>query len=144
MKELQVRRLERGDLENGFLKSLDSLRQASGISAAKADEVFERIESNPNHSIFVALNGSKIVGTCTLLIESKFIHEGSIVGHIEDVSIDADCQGMGVGLYLVKAVLNASSEMGCYKTLLDCQDNVVKFYEKIGFKKSATTMRFDH
>ena len=94
--------------------------------------------------IFVASDGDRIVGTCTLLIESKFIHDGGIVGHIEDVSVDAKYQGTGVGGTLVKAVLEAAAKMGCYKTILDCQDEIMKFYEKIGFKKSATTMRFDH
>ena len=139
-----IRKLKRDDLENGFLKSLDSLRQASDISKTKADEVFDSIESNPNHAIFVASDGDRIVGTCTLLIESKFIHDGGIVGHIEDVSVDAIYQGTGVGGTLVKAVLEAAGRMGCYKTILDCQDDIVKFYEKIGFKKSANTMRFDH
>ena len=139
-----IRKLKRDDLENGFLQSLDSLRQASGISKTKSDEIFHSIESNPNHVIFVASDGDRIVGTCTLLIESKFIHDGGIVGHIEDVSVDAKYQGTGVGGTLVKAVLEAAGKMGCYKTILDCQDDIVKFYEKIGFKKSATTMRFDH
>ena len=116
--DLLIRKLKQDDLENGFLQSLDSLRQASGISKTKSDEVFHSIESN---WIFVALDGDRIVGTCTLLIESKFIHDGGIVGHIEDVSVDAKYQGTGVGGTLVKAVLEAAAKMGCYKTILDCK-----------------------
>ncbi len=139
-----IRKLKRDDLENGFLQSLDSLRPASGISKTKSDEVFESIESNPDHTVFVALNDDRIVGACTLLVESKFIHDGGMIGHIEDVSVDAKYQGTGVGGTLVKAVLEIASKRGCYKTVLDCQEDIVGFYEKIGFKRSATTMRFDH
>ncbi|MDI1495506.1 MAG: acetyltransferase GNAT family [Cenarchaeum symbiont of Oopsacas minuta] len=141
---LAIRKLERGDLENGFLKSLDSLRQATGINKEKADEVFEHIESNPHHMVLVAVSDDRVVGTCTLLMENKFIHKGSKICHIEDLSVDAEYQGTGVGRSLIKAALDASAKDGCYKTLLDCQKNVAEFYEKIGFKKSAIMMRFDH
>ena len=107
---------------------------------------FTVIESNPNHVIFVASDGDRIVGTCTSLLIDIQVYPRwwHSLGHIEDVSVDAKYQGTGVGGTLVKAVLEAAAKMGCYKTILDCQDEIMKFYEKIGFKKSATTMRFDH
>ena len=62
--------------------------------------------------IFVALDGDRIVGTCTLLIESKFIHDGGIVGHIEDVSVDAKYQGTGVGKHSSKGSIRGSCQNG--------------------------------
>ena len=88
MSEPIIRKLRKEDLWNGFLTTLDSLRQASTIDKTKAEEIFEKINSNPDHIIAVAELDGKIVGTTTLLIESKFIHNGGIVGHIEDVVID--------------------------------------------------------
>ncbi len=63
-----IRELREEDIQNGFLKSLDSLTLASDIDKDKAVEVFERINSNPDYIIAVAELDGKIVGTTTLLI----------------------------------------------------------------------------
>ena len=97
MSEPIIRELKKEDLWNGFLKSLDSLKLASDIDKTKAEEVFEKINSNPDYIIAVAEIEGKIVGSTTLLIESKFIHQGGLVGHIEDVSVDKDFQGKKIG-----------------------------------------------
>ena len=80
-------------LWNGFLTSLDSLREASNIDKSKQMKIFEKINSNKDHIIAVAEVDGKIVGSTTLLIEQKFIHDGGLVGHIEDVVVDKKFQG---------------------------------------------------
>jgi len=80
MTDVKIREIEKSDLEKGFLESLDSLRLASDLGLDKAREVFDKIKSNPNHKIFVAQVGEKIVGSTTLFIEPKFIHHGGLVG----------------------------------------------------------------
>ncbi|MFB5598584.1 MAG: GNAT family N-acetyltransferase [Nitrosopumilaceae archaeon] len=131
-------------LLNGFLESLDSLRKASDIDPKKAKKVLESIQSNPNHVIFVAILDNKIVGSTTLLIEPKFIHQGGLVGHIEDVVVTKEKQGLGIGEKLIEYSLEHAKKTGCYKTILDCTDAVKPFYEKIGFKRHSNAMRFDH
>ena len=144
MADVTIRQLEENDLFNGFLQSLDSLRAASNIDREKAKQVFEKIKSNPNHVIFVAVLDGKVVGSTTMLIEPKFIHDGGNVGHIEDVVVTKDQQGKGIGEKLIKALLEHAKNNNCYKTILDCTDEVSAFYEKIGFKKHQHCMRFDH
>ena len=139
-----IRELRKEDLWNGFLITLDSLRQASNIDKNKAEEIFEKINSNPNHIIAVAELDGKIVGATTLLIEPKFIHKGGLVGHIEDVVIAKEHQGTGIGEKLINFVLDHAKQNQCYKTILDGTDDVKQFYEKIGFKKHSNCMRFDH
>ena len=78
MTEVLIRKLEEEDLFNGFLTALDTLRKASDIDSTKAKEIFQKIDSNPEHVIFVAVIDGKIVGSTTLLIEQKFIHQGRI------------------------------------------------------------------
>ena len=65
MSEPIIRELRKEDLENGFLTTLDSLRQTSDIERNKAEEIFEKISSNPDHVIVVAELDGKIVGTTT-------------------------------------------------------------------------------
>jgi len=144
MSEPIIRELRKEDLWNGFLTTLDTLRQTSDIDRNKADEIFEKINSNPDHIVAVAELDGKIVGSTTLLIEPKFIHKGGVVGHIEDVVIDKKFQGQKIGEKIMKYLLEFAKNRGCYKTILDCTDDVKPFYEKLGFKHIANELRFDH
>ncbi len=144
MSDLNIRELRKEDLGNGFLITLDSLRQTSDIERNKAEEIFEKINSNPDHIIAVAELDGKIVGSTTLLIEPKFIHGGGLVGHIEDVVVDKNFQGQKIGEKIMKFLLEFAKNRGCYKTILDCTDDVKPFYEKLGFKHIANELRFDH
>jgi len=144
MNEPIIRELKKEDIWNGFLKSLDSLKPASNMDRTKAEIIFEKINSNPDYIIAVAEIEGKIVGSTTLLIESKFIHNGGLVGHIEDVVVNKDFQGKKIGEKIMKYLLKVSKDRGCYKTILDCTDDVTPFYEKLGFKHVANELRFDN
>ena len=144
MNELKIRELKEDDLFNGFLTSLDSLRKTSNIEKNTAQKIFEKINNNPDHIIAVAEKEGKIVGSATLLLETKFIHNGGIVGHIEDVVVDKDHQRHKIGEKIIKYLLDIAKNRGCYKTILDCVDDVKPFYEKLGFKHNANALRFDH
>ena len=61
MSEITIRELEKKDLWNGFLTTLDSLRTASDIDKNTAESVFDKIRSNPDHIIAVAEYEGKIV-----------------------------------------------------------------------------------
>jgi len=144
MIDLIIRELEEKDFANGFLTTLDVLRDTSGMSEGKALEIFKKIKSNPEHIIIIAEMEGKVVGSTTLLIEPKFIHQGGIVGHIEDVVVDKKFQGKKIGEKIITRVLEIAKNHGCYKTILDCSDNVKPFYEKLGFKHNSNELRFDH
>lgn len=144
MTDVQIRELQREDLFNGFLKSLDSLRKASNLSKEKAEDIFNKIESNKDHTIAVAVVDDRVVGSATLLIETKFIHNGGLVGHIEDVVVDDNFQGKKIGRRIIEYLLEYGRKQGCYKTILDCSDEVKPFYEKIGFIHNANALRFDY
>jgi glucosamine-phosphate N-acetyltransferase len=144
MSDIIIRKLQKDDLQKGFLSTLDSLRKASDIDKKTAEKIFDKINSNSDHIIVVAVIDGKIVGSTTLLIETKFIHNGGKVGHIEDVVVDKVHQRKGIGEKIIKYLLKYAKDNGCYKTILDCVDDVKPFYEKLGFKHNANALRFDH
>ena len=144
MTYVTIRKIQKKDLFNGFLQSLDSLRKASDLNPKKAEMVFDKISKNPNQVTYVAVKGSRVIGSTTIIIEQKFIHGGGKVGHIEDVVVAKEFQGKGIGQKIVKSLLEYAQKHGCYKTILDCSDELVPFYEKIGFKRYSNSMRFDH
>jgi glucosamine-phosphate N-acetyltransferase len=144
MSEIIVRKITESDLDKGFLESLDSLRKTSTIDRKKAKKILQKINQNPDHVIFVATQNDQIIGSTTLLIEQKFIHDGGKVGHIEDVVVSKEFQSKGVGAIIIQTVLEYAKNQGCYKTILDCDDAVKPFYEKLGFVRHSNEMRFDH
>ena len=144
MSEIEIREIEQDDLEKGFLEALDFLRNASGLNKNNAKEILKKIKQNPNHIIHVAIDDKKIIGSTTLFIEQKFIHDGGLVGHIEDVVVRKDYEGRGIGMKLVISLLDVAKQRKCYKTILNCEDSLKPFYEKIGFKKATNEMRYDH
>ena len=144
MTEIKIRKLQKKDIANGFLHSLDSLRKVSDLSPKKAQAVFDKISSDPNEVIYIAVIDSKVVGAASIIIEQKFIHGGGKAGHIEDVVVAKEFQGRGIGQKVVCALLEYAQKRGCYKTILDCSDDLIPFYEKLGFKKYSNAMRFDH
>jgi len=144
MSEIIIREIEEEDLDNGFLEALDNLRKTSDLENSKAKEVLKKIKQNENHIIHVAMDGNKVVGSTTLFIEQKFIHQGGLVGHIEDVVVRKDYEGTGVGMKLIRSLLACAKEKNCYKTILDCKDDVKPFYEKIGFQEESNGMRYEH
>jgi glucosamine-phosphate N-acetyltransferase len=144
MSEIKIRDIIESDIDIGFLESLDSLRNTSNLDKDTAKNILKKIIENPDHVIHVAEVDGKVVGSTTLLIEQKFIHEGGKVGHIEDVVVSKEFEGKGIGIKLVTSLLEVARAKNCYKTILDCKDELIPFYERIGFKQESNQMRYNH
>lgn len=142
--EYIVKELTEDDLlcKNGFIETLSRLREVGEISADKQIEILNKI-NNQNAHIFVAISGDEIIGTATILIEQKFIRLGAKVGHIEDVSVNERFKNRNIGSEIVKKCIDYAKIQNCYKIILDCSDEVVYFYERLGFKKSDNHMRLN-
>ena len=84
-----------------------------------------------------------IVGTGSLLVEDKLIHDMGKVGHIEDVVVDQDYRNLGLAKMLMIKLIECAKDNNCYKVILDASDTVKGFYEKIGFNMHGTHMRLD-
>ena len=144
MTNIRIREIIETDIENGFLETLDRLRKASDLDKEIGKNILRKIISNPDYIIKVVEENGKIIGSATLFIEQKFIHNGGKVGHIEDVVVSKEYEGRGIGIKLVTSLLEKARAMNCYKTILDCNDELIPFYERIGFKQEANQMRYNY
>lgn len=142
-----IREIEENDFDNGFFETLSNLSILGGINNNEVlkKEIIKEIITNKDYVIIISedVKSREVIGTATLFIEQKFIHNGGKVGHIEDVTTRKGYEGKGVGREIIKKLITISRERGCYKIILDCDEKVSEFYEKIGFKKKAIMMRFD-
>ncbi|MDD9984932.1 MAG: GNAT family N-acetyltransferase [Spirochaetaceae bacterium] len=144
MAALQVRELQACDLGNGFFATLDALRPTGDVDADAAAAIFEQVRRNPDTVVAVAELDGRIVGTGTLYLLRKFLYGGSTAAHIEDVAVAADRQRAGVGRAVIEYLLGRAEAAGCYKTVLYCEDDVLPFYRRLGFRHTTNGMRFDH
>lgn len=124
-----------------LLSQLTSVTDSNGslISSKDYGNFFANLE--PNTHIYVLENSeNQLVGMGTLLIESKLVHGGSKVAHIEDVVIDENYQGKGYGKFLINKLVEKAKKFKCYKIILNCDEKNIRFYEKAGFKKKNIEM----
>lgn len=142
-----VRKLKEEDLSNGFFETLSNLSDVGKIKSEidLAKEIFNKINKEENYKIIIAEDKEthQVIGTATLLIEQKFIHNGGKVGHIEDVATRCEYEGKGIGRNIIKELIRIAKENGCYKVILECNEKVVGFYERNGFRKYQIAMRID-
>lgn len=144
MSGVTVRDITRDDIQNGFLEALDALRPASHMEHDTCREIYDEIKDDPNRVVAVAVLDGYIVGTASLVIERKFIHDGARAAHIEDVAVNTKFQRQNIGNKVVRYLLDVARQKGCYRTTLDCNDNLVGFYTGIGFRRNGVSMRVDH
>lgn len=95
---------------------------------------------NNSHQVVIILIDEKIVASGTLLIETKLIHNLGKVAHIEDIIVDEFYRNRKLGKIIIDYLTSISKENNCYKVILNCTDENVKFYEKCGFQKKENQM----
>ena len=143
--KIQIKELEDDNLNNSFFETLSNLAEVGGDVYNKefSNDIFEKIKRSGNIKVFVAFNGTEIVGSITIIIEQKFIHNGGKVCHIEDVVTRKGFENLGIGSILVEKALELAVQEKCYKVILNCSQYNSSFYEKFGFYKHDIGMRYD-
>jgi glucosamine-phosphate N-acetyltransferase len=139
----QIRELEKKDLDPklGFLETLNNLAELGDLNLEKAEKILEIINAQGS-IIFVAVNNEgQIIGSVTLMLEQKFLREGKMAGHIEDVVTRKGYEGMGIASALMQKAVKIAKESGCYKLILDCDKKLISFYSKFGFKENESGMK---
>ena len=137
---MQFRNLQKNDFNLGYLDLLSQLTEVNknNISFEKFSNFIDKLSEN--HKIIIIINNNKIIATGTLLIENKIIHSISKVGHIEDIVVDSNSKGLGIGKQIVNYLTNLAKENNCYKVILNCNDHNIGFYQKCGYQKKETQM----
>ena len=140
MDNLVIRNLEIADFHKRYLNLLSELTESNNICYEKWEERINQINENKNHNIFVIEDKGNIIASITLIIELKFFRNLSSVAHIEDVIVSKKYRKQGIADKLIKYCINFSKKENCYKIILNCNNNLTKFYEKFGFTNKNQEM----
>jgi glucosamine-phosphate N-acetyltransferase len=137
-----VRPIEDADYHKQYLQLLQMLTSLDPQQIL--EPAFQQFVNNlnTNHQILVIedLTTNKIIGTITILIEEKLIHNFGKVCHVEDVVVNTTYRGQGLGKLLVDKALQIANKNQCYKIILDCEEHNEVFYERCGFQKKGSQM----
>ncbi|KAL0209459.1 hypothetical protein RCL1_007827 [Eukaryota sp. TZLM3-RCL] len=137
---LRLRKLQRDDYNRGFLQVLAELTSVGEVSELKFQSTFDSLPNDTYVYVIEDVESGKVVAAATLLVEQKFIHQCGKVGHIEDVVVSSTYRGQNLGRVLVERLSELAKQEGCYKTILDCADHNVTFYEKCGLEVKGVEM----
>lgn len=130
---------------NAMKSTISSPASASGgllHPTSTPTDVREGLKSNQVYFPIVIISKAddQVVATGTVFMEKKFLRGLSTVGHIEDIVVDKNQQGKKLGLRIIHALTGISEGLGAYKTILNCSDHNIPFYEKCGFSKKENEM----
>lgn len=116
------------------------------LSLAEAERICERIGHYPDYRIYVAVAGDRVVGSFALLVMDNLAHLGARSAVIEDVAVDPEWQGRGVGKLMMRFALRICREKGCYKAVLSSnlkRGAAHAFYDSLGFERHGYSFRLD-
>tara|TARA_Y100000296_G_C5006628_1_gene172918 strand:- start:53 stop:487 length:435 start_codon:yes stop_codon:yes gene_type:complete len=126
---IEIREFKSEDFSCGYIETISEVWPCNDITEETLSKVLDK-----NVYIFVAENNGEVIGSLSLYIQNKFIHNGSCVGFIEEVVVRKKYNGKNIGSLLVERAVKRCEELGCYKVLLYCYDDLVQFYERNGFE----------
>jgi len=131
----QIRPLRISDYSRHFLQLLTQLTTVGEIDEKSFQTRFKEMQKTGMYFVIVIedKNTDKIVASTTLFLEYKFIHTNAIRARIEDVVVDECVRGKGLGKVLVATAISLAKKLRCYKVSLDCRDQMIRFYESLGF-----------
>lgn len=115
--------------------------QLSRSNPPPSPEQLEEIVSSPATDLFVAtLDDGTVAGMSTLV---SFRIPTGVRAHIEDVVVDDDARGAGVGTALAHAMLDRARELGSVTvdlTSRPAREAANRLYQNLGFKQRETNV----
>lgn len=121
------------DVQTALARLLPQLNPTLPVPALAR---LQRLVADPAVTLLVAKDGEEIVGTTTVIVYTTPFW---IKARLDEVVVDANARGKGVGEALVKAALDVGREKGAQVAELqsgrgDARKAAHRLYERLGFK----------
>ena len=126
------------------IKSLDKTHSSDVVNIL-IDSFSNNYDKEINESIFysdevdgiVAMEEGNVLGYASIHYIKKITRKSGI---IEDVVVEENQRGKGIGKLLVKNLIEKAKKNNCDKIILSSSEKNLKFYEKLGFQKNEFEM----
>ncbi|MCA9646103.1 MAG: GNAT family N-acetyltransferase [Polyangiaceae bacterium] len=145
--EVYCRKATKSDLPEVLrLYAQPELDDGKTLPLAEAERVFAKMLSYPDYSVYIACANEVVVGTFALLIMDNLAYMAAPSAVIEDVAVDPERHGEGIGQAMMHFALDVCREKGCYKAILSSNVKRTRahaFYEQLGFEHDGYAFRVD-
>jgi len=128
---MEIRELENAD----FRQVIEIWKKSFNNNFDK--EINSTYLTDPSSITLVSVDSNTVTGVASLHIIKKLTRT---LGLIEDVAVNENYRGKGIGKKLVEKLIGIASEKSCDKTVLNSSEKNSEFYEKIGFEKNEIQM----
>jgi len=105
----------------------------------------ERQERTAKGIRFSILGNGRELARAYLYVMTNDLHDAPF-GLLEDVYVDESQRGNGLGTALVKEIVSAARDAGCYKLIATSRTSrpkVHELYERLGFEKHGVEFRMN-
>ena len=137
MSNIIFRRVKESDLDDVYVL-LNQLKELDQDSIDK-ERAWKNFLKNTSANSIVGILDEKIVAYGSVVIENKI--RGEVAGHIEDIVVDKNVGKKMIGNYLVKELIEICKKKKCYRITLFCNEKLVNFYSRNGFKVNNVMMK---
>lgn len=122
--------------------SLDS-EEATPLEVIRS--AFRAAVDRPEFELFVATVDGRVVGTYTLYTLANLTHNGRPAAILENIVVDSECRGLGIGRVMLEHAKRLAEERGCDKLSLTSnakRDDAHGFYEHCGMVRHGYSFRY--
>lgn len=120
-----------------ILTLLKELDRDADLSPEKTRAIRQRMQRYPDYKVYVALRGTELVGTFCLLIVDNLGHGGTPFAILDNVVVDPEHQGRGIGKMMLLKAMELARQNNCYKIMLSSgkhREHAHEFYRRSGFE----------
>ncbi len=126
--------------------ALASLLQQLGDDEPRVDPALLALRLNqlpPGRVVLVAERDGRLLGTCTVHLIEHLAHNFARSAILEDLVVDAEARGLGIGRALLEKAAERARGWGCYKLALSSNQSreaAHRFYAQLGFKPHGVSL----
>jgi ribosomal protein S18 acetylase RimI-like enzyme len=136
---LQIREATERDLPS-LLRLFEQLGMDDGrvLTVGEAERIYRTMRTYPDYGLYVADFEGIVVGVFALLIMDNLGHLGAPSAVIEDVIVQSNWRGRGIGRRMMAFAMELARAKNCYKLVLSSnrhRDEAHRFYKSIGFER---------
>jgi GNAT superfamily N-acetyltransferase len=132
---LQIRPCSSDDF-SGVLELLEQLWPEKRLDPASLRIVYDRALASNSQKYICATDGERVIGFGSLTVKNNLWQEGYL-GHVDELVVDRDYRGRGVGTGLLEHLIVIARQLDCRRIELDSgfhRPDAHRYYERHGFE----------
>lgn len=141
-----IRRATNSDLEALFKLYRQLESPDTPLTRERLADTFARMRNRGGFVVWVAEDEGTVVGTFLLAILDALGDRCRAVAIVEDIVVDREQRGRGVGRAMMMFAREQARQAGCYKLTLSSnltRSDAHSFYESLGFVRHGYSFRCD-